>query len=118
MKPEFLDKWSCSNKKLAYPYEYFNSIDVYQKLFNNFEKEDFLSKLEDDYPNNREIERTREIIEIFKNKNGEELTKIYLKGHIILLTCVFKKFIKVSINEFDINPLYCVSSRVILGCEF
>ena len=25
-----------------------------------------------------------------------------------LLTCVFEKFIKVSIIEFDINPLYCV----------
>ena len=26
-----------------------------------------------------------------------------------MLACVFEKFIKVSINEFDINPLYCVS---------
>ena len=27
----------------------------------------------------------------------------------MLLTCVFEDFIKVSINEFKINPLYCVS---------
>ena len=26
-----------------------------------------------------------------------------------MLTCVFEKFIKVSINEFEINLLYCVS---------
>ena len=26
-----------------------------------------------------------------------------------MLTCVFEKFIKVSVNEFGINPLYCVS---------
>ena len=26
-----------------------------------------------------------------------------------MLACVFEKFIKVSVNEFDINPLYCVS---------
>ena len=26
-----------------------------------------------------------------------------------LLTCAFEKFIKVSINELGINPLYCVS---------
>ena len=26
-----------------------------------------------------------------------------------MLACVFEKFIKVSINEFKINPLYCVS---------
>ena len=25
------------------------------------------------------------------------------------MTCVFEKFIKVSVNEFDINPLYCIS---------
>ena len=27
----------------------------------------------------------------------------------LVLTCVFEKFIKVSINEYDINLLYCVS---------
>ena len=26
-----------------------------------------------------------------------------------MLTCAFEKFIKVSVNEFGINPLYCVS---------
>ena len=46
---------------------------------------------------------------MFNIKNGEELTEIYLKSEVLLLTCVFEKFIKVSVNEFDINPLYCVS---------
>ena len=32
-----------------------------------------------------------------------------MKIDVLLLTCVFEKFIKVSINEFEINPLYCVS---------
>ena len=27
----------------------------------------------------------------------------------MLLACVFEKFIKVSVNEYGINPLYCVS---------
>ena len=26
-----------------------------------------------------------------------------------MLACVFEKFVKVSFNEFGINPLYCVS---------
>ena len=26
-----------------------------------------------------------------------------------MLACVFEKFVKVSVNEFGINPLYCVS---------
>ena len=34
---------------------------------------------------------------------------MYLKSVVLLLACVFEKFIKVSVNEFDINPLNCVS---------
>ena len=61
------------------------------------------------YPNDEEIQRTMDIIEKFNIKNGEELAEIYLKSDVLLLACVFEKFIKVSINEFKINPLYCVS---------
>ena len=50
-----------------------------------------------------------DIIKRFNIKNGEELTEIYLKSDVLLLACVFEKFIKVSVNEFGINPLYCVS---------
>ena len=60
------------------------------------------------YPNDDEIERTEEITTLFNIKNGE-LTPLYLESDVFLLTCVFEKFIKVSINEFDIIPLYCVS---------
>ena len=36
-------------------------------------------------------------------------TQLYLKSDYLLLTFVFEKFIKASINEFRINPWYCVS---------
>ena len=60
-------------------------------------------------PDHEEIERTRDNIKRFNIKNGEELTQLYLKSDVLLLTCVFEKFIKVSVNEFGNNPLYCVS---------
>ena len=37
------------------------------------------------------------------------LKKIGLKSYVLLLASVFENFIKVSVNEFGNNPLYCVS---------
>ena len=45
----------------------------------------------------------------FKFETEEEITQLFLEGDVLLLACVFEKFIKVSINEVSINPLYCVS---------
>ena len=109
LKDGFPDKWKYLTKKLAYPYEYFNSIDDYQKPVNDLKKEHFFSKLKNKCPNDEEIQRTMDIIEKFNIKNGEELTEIYLKSDVLLLACVFEKFIKISVYQYDINPLYCVS---------
>ena len=109
LKTGLPDKWKYLTRKLAYPYEYFNSIDDYQKPVDNLEKKDFFRKLKNKCPDDEELERTKKIIKIFDIKNGEELTQIYLKSDVLLLACVFEKFIEVSINEFEINPLYCVS---------
>ena len=50
----------------------------------------------------------RKLLKKFNIKNGE-LTYLFLKSDVLLLTCVFEKFIQVSVNEFGINSLYCVS---------
>ena len=56
LKKKFPDKYHFFKKKLAYPYEYFNSIDDYKKPVDNLKKEDFFSKLKNDYPDDDEIE--------------------------------------------------------------
>ena len=109
LKTEFPDKWKYLTKKLAYPYDYFNSIDDYQKPVDNLKKEDFFSKLKNGYPDAEEIERTKEIFKLLNIKNGEDLTEIYLKSDVLLLACVSEKFIKISVIEYGINPLYSVS---------
>ena len=80
---EVPDKWQYLNKKLAYSYEYFNSIDDYKKPVDKLEKEDFFSKLKNDYPDDDEIERTKEVIKLFNIKDGEELPKLYCKSDVI-----------------------------------
>ena len=88
-------------------------IEDYQKSVSDLKKEDFSSKLKNGYPedepDDEEIERTMEITKLFIIKNGEELTEIYLKSDVLLLACVFEKFIKISFIEYGINPLYCVN---------
>ena len=115
LKTGFPDKWKFLTKKLAYPYEYFISIDDYQKPVDNLKKKDFFNKLKNGYPDDEGIERTKEFIKRFNIKNGEELTQLYLKSDVLILACVFENFIKVSVNEFGINPLYCVS---LPGCTW
>ena len=109
LKKDFPDKWQYLNRKLAYPYQYFNSIDDYQNPVDNIKKEDFFSKLKNKYPDDDEIERTKEVIKVFDIKNGEELTKLYCKSDVILLVDVIEKFVKVFFEENGINPLYRVS---------
>ena len=62
-------------------------------------------------PDDEETERTKEFTKLFNNKNGEELTQLYLKSDAFLLRCVFEKFIKVSVEKFDVNLnlLHCFS---------
>ena len=106
---EFPDKWKYLLEKLAYPYEFFKTTNDYQKPVDILIEGKFFKKFKNDYPDDDEIERTKQIIKLFNIKSGEELTEIYFKSYVILLACVFEKIIKVSINEFGINPLFCVS---------
>ena len=110
MKKQFPDKWEKLNKNLAFPHKYFNSLEEHQKPVDHLKEEDFFSNLKKKEADVEEIERTEEVGKIFIVKNGEELTKLFLKSDVILLA-IFEKFTKVSIEEFDFNPLCCVSSH-------
>ena len=101
LKKEFPDKWKYLTKKIAFPYEYFNCLGYYQKPVNDLKKEDFISKLKNKCPSYEEMERTKQFVRKVKTRILEELTRLYLKDDIRLFACVFKKFIKVAINELQ-----------------
>ena len=109
LKTGFPDKWKYLTKKSAYAYEFFNSIDDYQKLVDNLKNEFFFSKLKNGYPSDEEIERTKKIIKKFKVKNLEELTQFFFKNRCFITCLCVEDFIKVSVQEFGINHLCCVS---------
>ena len=106
LKKEFPDKGIHLKKKLAYPYEHFKSLCDYQETVDSLKKEDFFIKLKTKNPDDEKTERTKKDIKMFDIKNGEELTQLYLKSDVILLADIFEKFVRVSIEEFDIIPLY------------
>ena len=58
LKTETPDMWNCLTKTLAYPYEFFNSVDDYQKHVDNLKKEDFFGKLKNKCPEDGKIEKT------------------------------------------------------------
>ena len=115
LKKEFPDRWQYLNKKLAYPYQYFNSIDDYQKPVDNLKKEDFFSKLKNECPDDDEIERTREIIKIFqstwlesynsfntqkRNKAKNDFEKDFFK---LLVNAAFGKFLEIVRNRLELE---------------
>ena len=65
--------------------------------------------MKNDYPNDEEIERTKEFFKLSDIKNGEGLTTLYLKSDVLFSARVFEIIIKVSINGFGINLVFCVS---------
>ena len=66
LKKEFPSNPDLLNKKLAYPYQCFKSLDEYDLPITNLVKDDYFSKLKKGYPENSEIQRTNEIIDTFK----------------------------------------------------
>ena len=109
MKKEFPDKWDYILKKLAYPIEYIEGLDDYQKPVRTLTKEDIFSWLKKACPTDDKLARTNENTIFLNFENGEDLTKLYLKSDVISLTCLFEDVKKVSISEFRINPPNSVS---------
>ena len=54
----------------------------------------------------------QKIIKTFGIKNGEELSRIYMKTDIIFLADVSENLKEVSTRECGVTPLYCVCIRI------
>ena len=54
----------------------------YKRPADKLKEENFFTILKNKCPDDGDIERTKEIIKIVDIKNGEELTKLYLKSDV------------------------------------
>ena len=113
LKRHFPNHWVLLKNKLAYPYEFYKTLEDYEKpieeLLVSGNEAYFSNTKKNKIPDQEEIDRTNEIMKLFNIKNGRELTELYNKADVILLADIFEKFIKVSISEFGINSLYHIS---------
>ena len=112
LKKHFPNHWMLLKNKLAYPYEFYKTLEDYERPIDELlksGKEPYFSKTKNKIPDQKEIDRTNEIIRLFNIKNGRELTELYNKADVIPLADVFEKFVKVSETEFGMNPSYHIS---------
>ena len=62
LKTECPDKWKYLAKKLAFPYEQFNSLDDFQKPDDNLKKEYFFSESKNECHRNKKKKRQNELL--------------------------------------------------------
>ena len=92
-------------RKVAYPYEKGNNIESYYKPL-KLGREDYFSTLKQSYPDFEEIMRTQAIIAKNRIINLKELTMLYKKNDVLLLTDIFQNYIDTYKKAYGINPLY------------
>ena len=79
-------------RKLAYPYEKGKTIESYYKPL-KLGKENYFSTLQQSYLDFEEKIRTQAIIVKNKITNLKQLTMLYLKNDVLLLTDIFQNYI-------------------------
>ena len=95
-------------RKLAYSYEKGKTIELYYEPL-KLGREDYFSTLKQSYPDLEEIIRTQAIIVKNKITNLKELTMLFLKNDVFLLTDILQNCIDTCKKAYGINPLYSYS---------
>ena len=96
-------------RKLACPYEKGKTIESYYKPL-KLGREDYFPILKQSYPDFEEILRTQAILVKNRITNLKELTMLYLKNDVLLLTDIFQNYIDTYKEAYGINPLYSYST--------
>ena len=96
-------------RKLAYPCEKGKTTESYYNPL-KLGREDYFSTLKQSYLDFEEIIRTQAIIVKNKITNLKELTMLFLKIDVLLLTDIFQNFTDTCKKAYGTNPLYSYST--------
>ena len=92
-----------------YPYEYMSPFKKFKE--NKLpDKCKFFSSLKDCGVNEKEYQKADNVWKVFKIKSWGEYHDLYLKTDVLLLCDVFEKFIKTSLNYYNLDPSHYFSS--------
>ena len=107
-------------QKGAYPYEYMNSFERFneeklpaRKYFFSSTKKgkiDEDGKISDGHVSIEDYMVCEKIWDKFNMKNMGDYHDHYLKKDVLLLTCVFEKFIKTCLEFYGLDPCHYISS--------
>lgn len=106
-KDEYLFKLIC--RKGIYCYEYIDSWDRYkEKKLPDQSK--FYSTLTCQTVTDDDYKHALKVWNVFNISNLGEYTDLYLKSDVLLLCDIFEKFRNMSLNYYNLDPCYYVSS--------
>ena len=96
-------------EKGVYSYEYMDS-------FKNFSEDklsdkcEFFNSLKDECISEKDYERAYNVWNAFKMKTMSDYHDLYLKANVLLLTDLFKRFIKTWLDYYGLDPCHFLSS--------
>ena len=73
-------------------------------------REDYFSTFTQSSPDFEQMKRTQAVVVKNRISNLKELTMLYLKNDVLLLTDIFQNYIDTSKSAYGINPLFSYSA--------
>ena len=103
------EKLELVKKKGIYPYEYFDSFKNFKET-NLPDTDKFFSLLKDRGISEKEYQRACDVWKVFDIKKLGQYHDLYLKTHVLVLCCIYEKFINVCLKDDGLDPSHYFSS--------
>ena len=108
-KYTFKSNTSLLTRKGVYPYDYVSSLDKLSET-QLPPKEEFYSKLNDEYISDKDYQHAINVWDTFGCKTIRDYQDLYLKSDVLLLADVFENFRKTCLKHYKLDPAHYYTS--------